>query len=405
MRKFLSILAFCLGVTACIYPYTPDLDEAPEGVLAVDANISIGEMSTVRLGTLYSIYPSENYSYPDLLTGTKVWLEDDAGGTYPGTTGSTAFNPQYSSYMDYYGTYVDASNPLFYISTENAPGDRRYRLCIEALGATYASDWTTLAEPPVIQGIEFLADDENVTVGVSLDGGPDATGYVLLSFEETWKFHVDYIPEFTLTPYTNWRGEWALQVERTGPDASKYWCWRSQNNNRTYPVDYTAMTTGGVTNWPIQQFPRTDTRNHLRYSVNVKAQTISKETYRFLKNLEDNSDGGDNLFTPTPGEIAGNLRCESDPDRTVLGYARFAKTVSKRAWLDNRYLKSRPSYYALIFTKPEQYQMYYKSGYTVLEEHDPPQEGDDGPYGWGPPQCYDCTSTGGTLTRPDFWED
>ena len=391
MKKHLSILAFCFSVTACVYPYTPELDEAPEGILAVDANITIGEVSTVRLGGLYSLYPTENSRYPDF-SDAKVWLEDDAGGTYRGYSADGSGNSAY-------GAYIDASMPVFSIDTESIPGDRRYRLCIEALGATYTSDWSDLGEPPVITDIQFLADDEFVTVGVSLEGGPDATGYALLSFDETWRFHVDYIPQYTVTPMGD-----SFLIEETGPDQSKFWCWRSLENQRSYPVDYTSMTGAGVTNWPLHKFPRTDSRNHRRYSVNVKAKTISKSTYRFLKNLEDLSSGGDNLFTPTPGEIVGNLHCESDPDRMVLGYVLFSKSVSRRGWLDSRYLVTRPSSYTLIWPLPDMYRMYYNSGYTVLDYTETPEEG-QGQYGWGPRQCYDCTAAGGTLTRPDFWED
>ena len=391
MKKHLYLIAFCCCVTACVYPYTPELDEAPEGILAVDANITIGDVSTVRLGGLYSLYPTEYSRYPDF-SDAKVWLEDDAGGTYRGY-------PAYGSYSAY-SSYIDAATPIFNIDTENVPGDRRYRLCIEALGATYTSDWSDFGEPPVISDIQFMVDDEYVTVAVSLEGGPDATGYALLSFDETWRFHVDYIPQYTVTPIGN-----SFRIEDTGPDQSKFYCWRSVDNQRSYPVDYTSMTGSGVTNWPLQKFLRTDSRNHQRYCVNVKARTISKSTYRFLKNLEDNSQGGDNLFTPTPGEIAGNLHCESDPDRMVLGYVLFSKSVSKRGWLDSRFLKNRPgSAYVLLWLLPELYKMYYDSGFTVLDYTETPREG-EGPYGWGPPQCYDCTAAGGTLTRPDFWED
>ena len=398
MKKHLStILAFCFSVTACIYPYTPELDEAPEGILAVDANITIGDVSTVRLGGLYSLYPSEISQSPNF-SDAKVWLEDDAGGTYRGDLA-------YGGNSVYGGYYVDLRAPVFNIDTENAPGDRRYRLFIEALGATYTSDWSDVGEPPVISDIQFLADDENVTVAVSLEGGPDATGYALLSFDETWRFHVDYIPQYTVTPRIDWSGNWTISVEDTGPDQSKYFCWRSLDNQRSYPVDYTSMTGAGVTNWPLHKFLRTDSRNHQRYCVNVKARTISKSTYRFLKNLEDTSSGGDNLFTPTPGEIASNMHCESDPDRMVLGYVIFSKCVSKRGWLDSRYLKYRPgSAYVLQWITPDLYKMYYDSGFTVLDYTDTPREG-EGPYGWGPPQCYDCVAAGGTLTRPDFWED
>ena len=410
MKKQFCILAFCLSVTACIYPYTPELDQAPEGILAVDANITIGAVSTVRLGTLYSLYPSsEGYQYPDF-SNARVWLEDDAGGNYPGNLHRPSYDP-YSNPEAYlgsaydiiyagYGSYYDPSNPTYYIDTQNAPRDRRYRLFIEALDGLFTSDWSDLGEPPAITDIQFLADDEYVTVGVSLDGGPDATGYALLSYEETWLFHVDYIPSFTVTPV----GTDGVQVQETGPDASKYWCWRSVDNRRTFPVDYTSMTTDGVTNWPLQKFLRSDNRNHRRYSVNVTARTISKSTYRFLKNLEDTSSGGDNLFTPTPGEIAGNLHCDSDPDRMVLGYVLFSTSVSKRGWMDNRYLKGRPNYYNLLWFTEDKYRMYYESGWTVLSQVEVPKEG-EGKYGWGPQSCYDCTAAGGTLTRPDFWEE
>ena len=39
MRKILTLLAVTLCAAACIYPYTPELEEAPEGVLTVDGNV------------------------------------------------------------------------------------------------------------------------------------------------------------------------------------------------------------------------------------------------------------------------------------------------------------------------------------------------------------------------------
>ena len=354
MRKNLSILTLLLCATACIYPYTPELDEAPEGVLAVDANISIGDVSTVRLSALRSIWPSEQHVYPDFHDAA-VWVEDETGVSYPGTP-----TPQYFGYYDIYLPGV----ALFTIPTENAPADRRYRLCINALGAKYVSDWTDIAAPPVIREINFSADEERVSVNVSVDAG---------------------VEDF--------------------PDYSKYWCWNSSDNHQLFPVDYTAMSDSGITSWPIFRFSRKDNRNHKRYCVNIKARTLSKETYRFLKNLENNTTGGDNLFTPTPGEIAGNLRCESDPERTVLGYVLFSRTTSKRAWLDSRYLRtSRP--HTLLYPTEEHFLEYYNNGYLPLEELLPElREEGKGPYGWGPRYCYDCTAAGGTQEKPDFWDD
>lgn len=396
MRNILFLSSLFLCATACIYPYTPELDKAPEGVLAVDANISIGDVSSVLLSSLLSVWPDGQEIDPGIRPDrpdVRVWVEDDTGELYPGV-------PAPSSSGNYETGFL--GNALFTIPTENAPADRSYRLCIEALGEKYVSDWTAVAAPPVIKEIGFSADDEIVTVHVSVDGGEEATGYLLLSYDETWEFHVDYAPRFSVT-YVQETGQ--LNIEETYSDYSKYWCWKSSDNQLLYPLDYTAMSDSGITSWPITRFSRQDNRNHRRYCVNIKARTLSKETYRFLKNLENNTGGGDNLFTPSPGEIAGNLHCESNPERMVLGYVLFSKTTSKRAWLDSRYLRSSPLH-TLYYPMPDKYMDFYRAGYFPLEELLPDeQEEGMGPYGWGPRNCFDCTAAGGTLKKPDFWDD
>ena len=388
MKKYLSILAALLCAASCIYPYDFELEEAPEGVLTVDADITIGETSTVRLGILYPLNLSSLPKVPDLYTA-KVWVEDDANTVYAGELATSSTLP----YINYYG-YV-----TFTIPTENATSDRRYRLCVEALDATYASDWSEIPAPPVIRNIEFVPDPELVTVLVSVDGGEGGTGYLLLSYDETWEFHTDYVPHYKVDTrrWTIEEGDW---------DYSRYWCWARADNGRSYPVDYTGLSEQGVTAWPLYAFPRRDGRNHKKYCVRVRAKTLSSSSYRFLKNLEDNTDGGDNLFTPNPGEIPGNIRCETDPDRQVYGYALFSRTVSKRAFLNNRYYLS-PGLAPLNYLIWDQYADFWSMGYRPLAEnpnpdHDPEQEG---PYGWGAPRCYDCTAAGGTLQKPSFWDE
>ena len=398
MRKLLSILAAGLCAAACIYPFTPDLDDAPEGVLTVDGNISIGDVSTVRLGTLMSIrggYLSENdYALRDLRNAS-VWVEDDAGGIYPGVP-DNIYDPMTAAY------YMTI-NPVFSVSTENAPADRSYRLCVEALGGLYTSDWGKPSAAPVIRSIDFYCgeNDDQVTVAVSVDGGDDDTGYLQLSFDETWEFHAEWSLSYIVDPET------LVISQGYIPAYENYWCWATSDNQRLYPVDYSGME-GGLTAWPLHRFPRTDNRNHRRYCIRVKAKTLSPESFRFLKALEDNTNGGDNLFTPNPGEIASNLRCESDPERMVLGYVTIGRVSWKRAFLDNRYQQyRRPNTGALLYLLEKDYRDFYNRGYLPLientnENRDPELEG---PYGWGDKRCYDCVAAGGTKTKPDFWDE
>lgn len=405
MRKILTLLAVSLCAAACIYPYTPDLEEAPEGVLTVEGNISIGDESTVRLGTLRPLWSSESTPQSPDLRNAKVWMEDDAGTRYPGNLDQTGSATYYDVVGPGYGHLYNPS-PTFIIHTEDAPADRQYRLCIEALGSTYASEWSEIAPPPVIRKIDFLCgeNDSQVTVAVSVDGGEGETGYLQLSYDETWEFHSEYFPTYVYTPASK-------EIQPGTPpgfgESWFYWCWRSTDNHAVYPVDYSGMAEKGISAWPLARFPRTDSRNHRRYCIRVKAKTLNEASYRFLKNLEQNTDGGDNLFTPTPGEIAGNLRCESDPERMVLGYVTIGRTVWKRAFLDNRYyLDHAPSRAGIVFPTEANYSTVFYQGYLPLFmndnwNRDPAEEGE---YGWGARRCYDCVAAGGTRVKPDYWD-
>ena len=392
MRKILSLLAFALNAAACIYPYKPDLEEAPEGILAVDGNICLGDVSSVRLSTLSSLWYTENTPARPTLIRAKVWVEDDAGNTYPGNLAPDAS--------------ADVYSPRFDVHTENAPEGRRYRLCVDALDAQYASQWSEAVSTPVIRKIDFLCgeNDDQVTVAVSVDGGEDGTGYLQLSYDETWEFHADYMPAFVVDTET-----WQISPGKP-VGYNEYWCWRSADNGRIYPVDYTGMAEKGVEAWPLARFARTDSRNHKRYCIRVKAKALTQESYRFLKNLEESSEGGDNLFTPNPGEIPGNLHCESDPDREVLGYVTVGRTVWKRGFMGSQFLKVKaPNDRNLNYLLEDKdlYKAYYEMAWWPLVENTNPDRNPEveGPYGWGEARCYDCVAAGGTKEQPPYWYD
>lgn len=409
MRNILSLAAVLLSATACIYPYDPDLEKAPEGVLVVDGDISIGSTTTLRLGTMYSLFSSDfgySYSYTDedgtvySLADARAWVEDSEGDVYEGIPGLFGSGSAYA-YEDwgYYGY-----NPLqFTVHTEDAPANREYRVCVDVFGARYSSDWTKPLQGPVINEISFVPNQDKVTVAVSIDGGPEATGYVSLSYEETWEFHTDYTLSYVVDT-----SSWTVAIPFSPPQQPNYWCWKNSNYNISYPVDFSGMEGNGMTAYPLFSFSRYDNRNHRKYCVNVTAKTLSKESYKYLSHLEEMSSGDGDLFTPNPGEIPGNLRCETDPDRRVLGYVTASLTTSKRAFLDNRYyLSSRPNLYALYFITQDKYASYYHAGFLPLVENprpdfDPEAEG---PYGWGPKRCYDCIAAGGTKDRPAFWDE
>ena len=409
MKKILSLIAVLSLATACIYPYQPDLEDAPEGVLVVDGNLVIGEQSVIRIGFMSSLWPKTTtpsspifYDHDYASVIPRVWAENDGGEVYEGTPGTGGNQWLYSS-----SSYYSPNTP-YVIHTENAPKDRSYRVCVQVGDLLYSSDWVKPLAPPIIKKITFKASKPNdggiVTVSVTLDGGSESTGYVLLSFDETWRFHADYYPNYEYDPRTN-------TVSSRTSSWDRYWCWKTNNPGTQLPVDYTAMAGSGLKEYPVQTFSRFDNRNHQRYSIQVKARTIDKETYKYLRHLEESTESGDNLFTPNPGEIAGNLRCETDPTQMVLGYVTVAINASLRAYNNSQYLLSRANspydlYYPLQNGEDGGWLAFYQMGFLPLIENTlPDPDPNYGPYGWGGAPCYDCIAAGGTQEKPDFWED
>ena len=397
MKKYFPLLAALLCTAGCIYPYDPEVEPAPEGVLVVEGDILVGSSSTLSLGMMTSLYPvtalgDQPVDYPYDLTGARAWIEDEAGTVYEGTPVDAG-----SSYG--WGWFPFQRQYTF--ATESAPADRKYRACVETLGARYSSDWALPLEAPVIRDIRFDANANSVIVNVSLDGGPESTGYALLSYDETWEFHTEYTLKYEVVPDI-----WIVQEPLFPVQQPNYWCWKHQDNYLMVPVDFTGRTEDGVTDYPLYTFPRTSDKNHRRYCVNVRARTINKETYRFLSHLDELADGGGDLFTPNPGEIQGNIRCETDPDRMALGYVTASRMSTRRAFLDSRYYRpTPPNYGALSFLLPKDYPQYYEEGFLPLVENPKTDFNPEieGPYGWGAPRCYDCVAAGGTKERPDDW--
>ena len=402
MKKIMLICTVLALATACIYPYHPDLEEAPQGVLVVDGSLVLGEPSTVQIGLMSSLWTDKMASssegflsstgLPDMTA--RVWAEDSAGDTYEGKIAESGWGNQMVPYI---------------LPTENAPSDREYRVCVRMDGEQYSSDWIKPLTPPVIKKINFKANLNDVMVNVTLDGGPDATGYLLLSFDETWRFHTEYFLNYDYDRRSNTVTEYRLK------SWERYWCFRTLDQGLQIPVDYSDLSTSGVNNYPLHSFSRYDDRNHRRYSIRVKARTIDKRTYNFLRHLEESTDAGDDLFTPNPGEVQGNIRCETDPNRMVMGYVTVSTSSTRRAYLGSQYLLTNPrNPYELRY--PLQYgnligenswRDYYDKGYmplipNTLPNSDPSEEG---PYGWGEARCYDCFAAGGTLDVPDFWEE
>lgn len=371
IRRIPILLLGFAFLSSCVYPYTPDLESSEDKTLVVDGQIFLGGTSTIKLENLTHLSQTTTSSP----TG-KAWIEDDQG--------------------DRYTPISSAQSSSFQIPTETAPLGREYRAVIEVGGKTYVSDWVKPDPAPVITGIRFDADDTNVTAYVDLDTGSSRSGYLGFSYEETWQFHSDFMTNYTVIP-----GSWEVII--TKEEYPNYWCYRTTESKQMVLLDYSAMEGGAVRNFALRSFKRTDSRNHSRYSLLVKAFALSRDAYDYNRRTQEMSEVGGDLFSPEPGMLKGNLRCESDPGQPVMGLVLAGAMTSQRAFLGNQYLIDRAPNEGVLtgVSKDQMPHYYYELDYRPVKEVT--REGSTF-VAWGPLRCIDCIAAGGTKEVPDFWK-
>lgn len=376
MRPYFAILAvLAAAVSSCVYPY--DLPELAreQAFLVVDGSIVVGKEASLRISWINKSGVSYSYTKPD-----EWWVEDENG---------TRYLPERDK------QWMDLSQ---------APEDCSYRMVVKTEGKTYSSSFEKGIDKPIIESIDFGTDEARVYCNVSLRESDAGVGYIALSFEEIWLFHAQYPDQYELkeiepgseeTP-----GVYAV-VLREKPDESRYWCWRYADNGHETLVDLTNLN-GAARDYRLTSFARAGERNHGDYTIKVHARSISEAEYRFRRNLESSSTGF-NLFTPNPGEVAGNVRCEEDPSQRVMGYVTLSLFSSKEARLDGRFYKySDPGIAGFIEPAPYEYWLYYYE--YRFRPIVPDYSSDDMniPILWGPARCIDCVEDGGSLEKPSF---
>jgi len=397
MKQFLTYILSALLLSSCIYPYEWNAESLPTDTVVIQGNIVVGGTSTLSVSSPHGI----RSSFVDPVC--TPYIEDDKGNRYPSTPES--------------GIFRNVVPCNFKFDTSEAPDDALFRLVMELSDSfqydkrTYSSKWLSTCTPPNISGIHFTSDDSNVYVSVSLDGGPESSGYVLLSFEETWRFHAEFLPQYV---YMQKGFGWSIlsvadDLGITDPESYfNYWCWASMPESPVIPVSMSDNGGSTLDHYLLHSFSRSDNRNHKRYSILVRAASVSADTYRYLKNLDETSEASGNLFTPNPGEIASNITCENKPGSMVLGYVNCYSPVSMRAYLDNSLYQPRIVYEGLAVPPTGNQRDYYEGGYRPIYEMSVPGAAGGGyttGIAWGPERCINCVKAGGTLEKPDFWED
>lgn len=397
LRSFNIFPALCLAALAagsCVYSFTPDIKGDDIGIV-IEGDILIGDVSAF---TISEVSPFSGDVESELYHAESVTVEDSGGHQYPGTR-------QNSDYR------------TFDVDLTEAPDDLSYRLVVKAYKTVYDSDlrggsgrmyytftssWKEVLPAPEIDSLTYTVDDSNLYLRLSMNAA-EGDGCYRWDYEQTWKWHAQlyaqYVYDVERDTLIN------LMSGMTGQEPPHYWCWSSSNSTQAGIAIAKATVGEKLVDHQFLSIPRTDRMIQTKYSILLRARSISEECYEYLHAMELNSTSSGSLTMPDPDRIDGNITCAEDPSEFATGYVEVSKLASKRVYIGAGYYRFRYTGGELFLPDTEDMTLsqYYYMGYRPVEYRNDPEQG-SGVF-WAPQRCVECTADGGSEEKPSFWED
>ena len=386
MRKlFLAIIPLLAAAASCVYPFEPEIIHE-ERNLVIEGDILVGAESTVTLS--YMSYLDEKTS--DTVPAGQVCVQSLSGREYAARSES-----------------VDASGRSFVIDLSSAPADDGYRLSVILRdGREYASEWLRPRVAPIIDDVTHEASDDAVKFNLSLHSD-DGEQYFRWTFDEDWEYRTYYKAEYYYVPPVQGDEEHPNgQILPFSPGQGTRYCWKKGSSTALMLTTTKELSSDIVTEKNFYRIDADNQKLSILYAMNVKAESLSEDAYRYWKNMSSNSDNVGNLFAPIPSEMRGNIRSLSDTTELVLGYINVSMVAQKRIFVDN----DVTGYYTVPWKladdevsqiiEPEEWKSaYYSSKY----QYRPVAKGEGSDYYWAPIKCVDCRYQGGTKDKPSYW--
>jgi len=290
-----GLLLFCLLLCGCITEYEPSYIESEAGILVVDGMITDDESMIILSRSLD--LPEKNYDSKVYVNDARVYVECDDGTL-------TASNPG----------IVD--NGRYLINTGKLDMERQYRLKIELdepgnKTYEYFSDFSYPVQTPEIDSVFWIKNGpgQPVMIHVATHSPDSSLIYYRWQFKEEWEINSEYFsPIFP------------------------YYCWNKENNNGLLLAS-TEKTVFGKLTEKITDIKPSDKKLSVLYRMDVKQNAISKRAFDYFSNIQQNDQQIGSIFAPIPAELRGNITCDDESGRLVIGYIDVSSTTQKRIYI------------------------------------------------------------------------
>jgi hypothetical protein len=378
------LLIILVGLNACVEEFNPVIRSNSNSFLVVDGLISNKPGPyEVKLSLSSPIQSPQFIPY----SNAEVTLIEKDGNTE---------------------TLTETEPGVYHTAENGMQGEigKKYKIIITtADDEIYESEYQLLREPVGIEKvyaesqINQTEDDYNPDYGVQFfvdtELAKSDTNFLLWRLYGEYKYETDFKTWFV---YEN------HQLSAFSNSDSIHVCYVKDNISSLFTMSTEDLAKPKIDRLPLNFVYTSSRKLSIRYSLLVKQMTLDRESFIFYSELKDIIAQQESLYAEQPYQIRGNVFNINQPDEVVLGYFLVAGETEKRIFID------RPTellfhYDICSLTEPD-FQAY---GFLYLstEEEWPLYITMNENYARALPNqdCVDCRRTGGTIVKPDFWED
>jgi hypothetical protein len=340
---YILFIHFCLA--GCIDEYQPQGIDETGGLLVVDGMITDGE-SVFRLSRSVGINSSTDSAA--VIANASLYVETGRGERIEGRHSERWVTEQDRNSINPLAMVQRlAGRGVYTVPTGDLDPNTPYRLHISVDGEEYESDFLKPLGTPEIDSLSIAkaGQGQPVVVSVTTHGTPEQSPYYRWSFHETWELKSEYalwgyFPSGVADPEGHgivWFSHVSLQL----PD-NFYYCWGRDSSKSILVATTEKLTENRVHQHPLTEIPCEDGRLSVLYHIDVRQTALRQEAYEYFRNLRQNVEQSGSIFAPIPGEIRGNIRCLTQPGRTVIGYVEVATTTQKGLYVPENGLYYEP---------------------------------------------------------------
>jgi hypothetical protein len=370
--SYLSILlAFALAATfGCQQSYMPPVIANPPTYLVVEGFINNGADST---------YFTLSHTYK-LSDSTSTTPELNATVTVEGTDNSSF--PLGEVGNGQYGAQLPALNAA-----------TKYRLhIITTASKQYASNYVTLLNNPPFDSINFIRNNDGVTIYANTHDPTNAAQYFRYEYQETWEYHSAY---YATLLFVNG------SLQTYSPNTI-FTCWHGDISSNIILANSTQLGQAVIYEKPLVHIPFAAVQLSVEYSLLVKQYALTQDAFNWWSIMQNNTENIGSIFGVQPSTNQGNLHCLTDTSEQVIGFVSAGNIRSQRIFITNAQVSPwifEPECTEIqVAPDPTTVARYYGEGYRPIDLTNNQEF-----LNMSFENCVDCTLTG-TNIQPSFWQ-